>query len=159
MTSNHWKKKHHISINNKCQTSTIATGFNISTEGPEIQQVKRLSLEIGSNPYPSFLPTITAASAVCLANLTLAQEPWSSGMAQYSRYDQSDLQECLKELIPSAMPLITHSRPYARKNSRSKLSVAMHAAEVFTPAGLPVELMPQCPCTQTLYGHPTSPVQ
>ncbi len=33
-------KTHHISINNKCQTSTITTGIHISTEGPQIQHVK-----------------------------------------------------------------------------------------------------------------------
>ena len=38
-------KTHHISINNKCQTSTITTGIHISTEGPQIQHVKELSPE------------------------------------------------------------------------------------------------------------------
>ncbi len=40
-------KTDHISINNECQTNTITTGIHtcISTEAPQIQQVKELLLE------------------------------------------------------------------------------------------------------------------
>jgi hypothetical protein len=45
-----------------------------------------------------YLPSVIAASAVCIARKSLRRHPWSPTLVKYTKYDEPDLVDCLAEM-------------------------------------------------------------
>ncbi len=45
-----------------------------------------------------YLPSVIAASAVCIARKSLRRHPWSPTLVKYTKYDEPDLAACLADM-------------------------------------------------------------
>ncbi|KAL5012733.1 hypothetical protein ScPMuIL_011284 [Solemya velum] len=53
---------------------------------------------IDSETYMKYLPSQIAASAVCLARLSMGEEPWPKELVKKAGYEICEFSECLTEL-------------------------------------------------------------
>lgn len=53
---------------------------------------------IDIDPFSKYLPSVIAASAVCLARHTLCQPAWSTVLQYHSGYNVSDISQCLQDM-------------------------------------------------------------
>jgi len=67
-------------------------------------RTKNLSFFLGeltlvdADPFLKYLPSEIAAASLCLANITLGNEPWPTSLQQKTRYQMAEFQECLRDL-------------------------------------------------------------
>ncbi|KAK2176216.1 hypothetical protein NP493_675g01027 [Ridgeia piscesae] len=63
---------------------------------------------IDVEPFIKYLPSVTAAAAICLANFTLGHEVWSSRLTESTGYEIRDFEECLRDLHVAFVRAPTH---------------------------------------------------
>lgn len=66
------------------------------------------------------LPSIIAASAVCVARKSLRRHPWSPTLVKYTKYDEPDLKECLEDMDAFITANNTQQQAVLRKYSSPK---------------------------------------
>lgn len=67
-----------------------------------------------------YLPSVVAAAAVCVARKSLRRHPWSPTLVKYTKYDEPDLMECLREMEVFADATATQQQAVYRKYSNTK---------------------------------------
>ncbi|XP_077984516.1 G2/mitotic-specific cyclin-A-like [Glandiceps talaboti] len=87
-------------------------------------------------PYIRYTPSIIAVAAVCLANHTLGQQPWTSALEHYSNYSYSEIHQCVCDLHQSHINSVNQPQQAVREKYKSpKLhQVALIPASQTLPA-------------------------
>lgn len=67
-----------------------------------------------------YLPSVVAASAVCISRKSLRRHPWSPTLVKYTNYDEPDLQECLNEMKVFADISTNQQQAVFRKYSNTR---------------------------------------
>lgn len=91
------------------------------------------STMIDAEPYLNHLPSMIAASCMCLANLTLNQPAWSAESQRKVGYNVSELVPCLKDLLQTFQTAHSHPQQAVREKYRQS---KYHQVSSLTP--------PQC---------------
>lgn len=63
---------------------------------------------IDVEPFIKYLPSVTAAAAICLANFTLGHEVWPSSLVESTGYETQDFEECMRDLHVAFVRAPTH---------------------------------------------------
>lgn len=69
---------------------------------------------VDGEPFLKYIPSVTAAASVCLANQTRGLEPWSAHMVQKTGYTIAELQECLHDLYQAMCKAPQHPQQAVR---------------------------------------------
>ena len=79
-----------------------------------------------------FLPSLIAASAVCVARKTLRRHPWSPTLLKYTGVDEDEMAPCIEEMRQSAArDQSSQQLAVVRKYSSSKFGSVARLSLVF----------------------------
>ncbi|KAK2169775.1 hypothetical protein LSH36_7g15015 [Paralvinella palmiformis] len=95
---------------------------------------------IESEPFLNYLPSVIAASAICLANITLKQDPWPHCMVESTGYGMGDLNDCIQHMY-SAFCKAPHS-PQQAVREKYKLDKYHQVSQLAPPPVLPTAMPP-----------------
>ncbi|XP_071950144.1 G2/mitotic-specific cyclin-A-like [Antedon mediterranea] len=82
------------------------------------------------DPYIKYLPSMIAASAVCLANHTMEKSAWNASLAYHSGYQSEDISQCVKDLYQTYL----HASIAPQQAVREKYKSAKYSSASLTPA-------------------------
>ncbi|XP_070554499.1 G2/mitotic-specific cyclin-A-like [Ptychodera flava] len=71
------------------------------------------------DPYIRYLPSLIAASAVCLANHTLNQQHWTPTLEHYSGFSYPEIYQCVKDLQNTFINSVNHPQQAVREKYKS----------------------------------------
>lgn len=91
---------------------------------------------IESEPFLNYLPSVIAASSICLANITLEQDPWPQHMVESTGYGMSDLNDCIQNMY-TAFCKAPHS-PQQAVREKYKLDKYHQVSLITPPPVLPI---------------------
>lgn len=74
---------------------------------------------VDAEPFLNYLPSVIAASAVCLSNITLEETPWPQVMVDTTSYRMSDLQDCIQHLYAAFCRAPNHPQQAIREKYKS----------------------------------------
>ncbi|ESP01819.1 hypothetical protein LOTGIDRAFT_225111 [Lottia gigantea] len=74
---------------------------------------------VDADPYLKYLSSTIAAASLCLANITMGNEPWPSSLAKETKYEVSDFSDCLQELYQTFINAPNHPQQAIREKYRS----------------------------------------
>lgn len=92
---------------------------------------------VDSEPYLNYIPSLTAASCLCLANMTLGQPAWTPLMLNSTGYLLSDLTACVKDLHQTFQNSPRHPQQAVREKYRH--SSYHNVSSLSPPESLPFQ--------------------
>lgn len=75
---------------------------------------------VDGETYLKYLPSTIAAAATCLSNHTLGQEAWPAKMAETTKYNVQDFEECLKDLYSTFQSAPSHPQQAIREKYKDR---------------------------------------
>nr|XP_043615743.1 cyclin-A1-1-like [Erigeron canadensis] len=112
---------------------------NLAHHQPKLQFLASYICELTLIEYNMlrYPPSLIASSAIFLARFLLTQEPWNLTLMYYTRYQPSDLQECVEALRVLVFESSASSlKAISEKYSQDKYKCV---AEITCPASIPLE--------------------
>lgn len=77
-----------------------------------------------------YLPSLIAASAVCVARKSLSRHPWSPTLLKYTNVDEDDMASCIRDM-ESYLTTTSQQQAVHRKYSSSKFGAVAKNTLIF----------------------------
>lgn len=85
---------------------------------------------VDGDVFLKYLPSVIAASAICLANATLGNEVWPASLQRCSQYQVEDIAACLQDLHTCFSNAATHPQQAIREKYKQ---TQFHEVSLLTP--------------------------